>query len=763
LTTSSQAILEVNNVTRLTIANLELKNTGVPTVDTEPDGSRALGAYGVHVVDSMRVSLKGLKIHDIARNAIQVSGSGHVVEDNEVYQAVLVNRGGRLGERWPSAVSTWRQSDGALSQNVSFRRNRIHEVWGECLIALHLEVGVIEGNDARDCFSTNLYVDNATRIDIKNNMVSATTDIFNKSAGAAGSVRATGISISTEDYREEGFAKHESGLIDVFSNIIIGVRVGVAYRNGVNIQDSHGRIRIAHNTILPLVRAGQEKPAIEIDPTDDSGQTSILNQIANNILRGAGGLWIAPSVRGSWRVERNLFERLPQDHRANNLQGDPLIVNPTTEAGPFGFRLRPGSPAVGAGLNGTGATTDFFELARHQNAPTIGAMEDSPRSWVRRNGTAEWDEGTSVAVDRSGNVFAGGSTRGVISGSNRGASDAVLFKYNNAGSVLWSRQAGSSAYDFGMAVAVDELGNAYLAGQTAGAIDSTTTSRGGNDAFLIKYLQNGTKAFALQIGTPSNEGARGVAVEGGNVIVVGQTYGRIGAGGEGNGDAFIAKYSWGGTLKWTVQLGSSAADAANAVTTDSTGNIYVAGSTRGTLPGQAPNAGGEDFFVAKFQRDGALLWIRQMGGQGDDLAEAVTVGPSGSVFASGHTRGGWFRPASSPSEGVVVKYDAAGNQLWGKQLGPESAHAIAFSSGLLAVGGWTSRVVDHTSYGVQDAFIQRLMDSYWGSEFDGVQFNYGEFANVRGLRIAPDGSPVSAGHYTAGSDQGIFVRMGFMF
>ena len=88
LTTTSQSILELKNVTGVTIANLELTNTGLPTAAGER------GAYGVNVMDSTKVALRGLKVHRIARNAIQLSGRSLIVEDNEVFDAVLVNRVG---------------------------------------------------------------------------------------------------------------------------------------------------------------------------------------------------------------------------------------------------------------------------------------------------------------------------------------------------------------------------------------------------------------------------------------------------------------------------------------------------------------------------------------------------------------------------------------------------------------------------------------------------------------------------------------------
>ena len=56
---------------------------------------------------------------------------------------------------------------------------------------------------------------------------------------------------------------------------------------------------------------------------------------------------------------------------------------------------------------------------------------------------------------------------------------------------------------------------------------------------------------------------------------------------------------------WAQQFGSEgfANDAANAVDVDVDGNVYVAGTVRGTLPGQTSN-NGDSAFVSKYDTTG---------------------------------------------------------------------------------------------------------------------------------------------------------------
>ena len=57
------------------------------------------------------------------------------------------------------------------------------------------------------------------------------------------------------------------------------------------------------------------------------------------------------------------------------------------------------------------------------------------------------------------------------------------------------------------------------------------------------------------------------------------------------------------TKQWTEQLGTSSYDSGEGVTTDSSGNIYLTGSTEGGLDGNT-NSGKDDIFLVKYNSSG---------------------------------------------------------------------------------------------------------------------------------------------------------------
>ena len=152
----------------------------------------------------------------------------------------------------------------------------------------------------------------------------------------------------------------------------------------------------------------------------------------------------------------------------------------------------------------------------------------------------------------------------------------------------------------------------------------------------MKLDTEGEEVWTRQFGTRDHDYNTGVASDGaGNVYVTGHTEGDLGSPNAGDDDAYLAKYGEDGELLWTRLFGTSEDDQAWGVATDSYGNAYVTGYTKGDLG--ASNAGSGDVFVSKFDPAGSLLWTEQFGTDEFDGADGVAVDPVGNVYLAGHT------------------------------------------------------------------------------------------------------------------------------
>ena len=262
--------------------------------------------------------------------------------------------------------------------------------------------------------------------------------------------------------------------------------------------------------------------------------------------------------------------------------------------------------------------------------------------WTVQFGTAAVDVAEGVSLDSLGNVYVAGYTQGTLPGQvSAGSQDAFVRKYNSSGAEQWTSQFGTTNQDSAFAVALDSSNNVFVAGQTLGTFAGQANA-GGSDGFVRKLSSAGVVAWTREFGTFDYENAQGCATDAsGNVFVVGQTFGSFGGVSAGGYDAYVRRLDSNGNNPWTRQLGSIESDAAHAVATDASGNVFIAGEAEDALPGQTAisTTGSVDSFVAKYDGTGALLWTREFGTTTQDVMEAITVDSSGNAIAVGEISG----------------------------------------------------------------------------------------------------------------------------
>ncbi len=255
--------------------------------------------------------------------------------------------------------------------------------------------------------------------------------------------------------------------------------------------------------------------------------------------------------------------------------------------------------------------------------------------WTKQFGTSMDDGASAVAVGASDSFVAGYTDDALPGQTSNGSRDAFLRKYDSTGTEAWTRQFGTAGYDIALAAAVDASG-VYVAGYTAGTFPGQT-SAGGFDAFLLKYNANGDIVWASQFGTSSDDFAFSIATDGSGIYAAGYTTGAfLGQTSSGLSDAFLQKYDGTGTEVWTRQFGTPEDDFALSVSMDGLG-VYVAGYTSGSLPSQS-SGGRNDSFLRKYDSTGTEVWTRQFGTPEDDFAYAAAKALDG-VYAGGHTSG----------------------------------------------------------------------------------------------------------------------------
>ena len=190
-----------------------------------------------------------------------------------------------------------------------------------------------------------------------------------------------------------------------------------------------------------------------------------------------------------------------------------------------------------------------------------------------------------------------GRMGGAQDGANADRSDAFVRWYAPNGTSQRTEQFGALGYGSITTTTADSAGNLVVAGSTIGTPDSASADRG--DAFVRWYAHNGAVLRTDQFGTAGSDSIRAATTDStGNLVVAGHTLGALGGINVGGEDAFVRWYAPNGAVLRTDQLGTGGNDIIRAATTDSAGNLVVAGLTTGSLEGR--NAGGEDAFVRAY-------------------------------------------------------------------------------------------------------------------------------------------------------------------
>jgi uncharacterized protein (TIGR03437 family) len=168
--------------------------------------------------------------------------------------------------------------------------------------------------------------------------------------------------------------------------------------------------------------------------------------------------------------------------------------------------------------------------------------------WTRQFGTSGDDLLREAAVNDTG-AYVAGSSSGALPGQvNAGGEDVILRKYDATGSVVWTVQFGTASADIGSALALDGLA-VFLGGRTLFVLPGQT-SAGDHDGFVQRYEPNGSLTWTKQFGTNAFEEVSGLAVDGGALFAAGQTNGTLpGQTRVGAQDCFVVRFSAGSPSK----------------------------------------------------------------------------------------------------------------------------------------------------------------------------------------------------------------------
>ena len=405
---------------------------------------------------------------------------------------------------------------------------------------------------------------------------------------------------------------------------------------------------------------------------------AVFSPLSRNLLKSWGSSWYANAPNELMAYLSANFPEVNASQPAPGAQGcssppcsDAFVANLTAAGNVLAFSTDlGGSRNENAGLLDTGSrtgalgialdagrnvivtgTTESEDFPVPNGAQTVlGGLTDVFVAKLRDDGRALLygtllggggnEYSGDVAADGFGVAWVTGSTfsgsfpvRDALQPALAGGADAFLARIDTAqsgnASLEYATSLGGTDSDYGMAVALDAAGDAYLAGHTlsldfpvAGAFQAANGSAGApspRDGFLAKVDGAGsTLLYGTYLGGGDVDLAYALEVNGaGQAAVAGRTFSDdfplrdpwqsvLG----GSADAFVAfldpARSGAASLLYSTYLGGAASDLAYGVAVGGGDAVFLAGSTSGTsgdsLPVTAtigPNGASTGVLVAK--------------------------------------------------------------------------------------------------------------------------------------------------------------------
>ena len=340
-----------------------------------------------------------------------------------------------------------------------------------------------------------------------------------------------------------------------------------------------------------------------------------------------------------------------------------------------------------------------------------------PLDWAVGFGGIYDDDGTSIAIDDNGNVFATGTFfstvdfdpgPGLLNLTSNGSEDIYISKFDNAGNLLWAKSIGGAySTDKSYAIETDQAGNVIVSGVFHGTVDfdpgpATNNITGSIDGFLLKLDANGNFIWVKIIGgnPMGHPNLHGMTLDGNdNIFLTGNFQGTVdfdpGTGTAnltsvgssiGGQDIFVLKLDSLGNYEWVKHIGGNYNDNfGNSIAVDNDGNVITTGWYAGTLdfnPGmgvfELSSIGSDyDCYISKLSPSGYFMWAKSLGGYDDEFGYSVQTDSLGNVYVAGTFDSNVdFDPGpdtyyltASWADPFVLKLDNMGHFVWAKQVG----------------------------------------------------------------------------------------------
>ena len=374
---------------------------------------------------------------------------------------------------------------------------------------------------------------------------------------------------------------------------------------------------------------------------------------------------------------------------------------------------------------------------------------DEHEVWVRKygeNGILRWHKKLNlydatlhdIAAGKDGSItIVGGTNPNVDDGRLNtvadNSRDYFIANIDESGSLRWLNLLRGDASDSGQKViSLNQGGYMSIWGKW-----TQVSGTWKNVPFLIKYDSNGRELWKRRM-DPVHTISQMVGDENDSAFVL--TRNNL----PGNWPEMLVKYDRNGAKLWSRNIANSNQNFwAQAIDIDSSGSVYVGGTTDVDLNGEKKTSEGYNGYISKYDRNGIHQWTRLLGGLGVASASELRLQEDGSILAANKITGYSDGNGKSIS---IVKFLPDGNLVGTHKIDPTSVTASGQMGDILTIDDDGSILIEAKQYeGIYKSNIFRI---------DSINFNQNFYSITPEVSSINEGGEVRTNVSTTGVAEG---------
>ncbi len=268
--------------------------------------------------------------------------------------------------------------------------------------------------------------------------------------------------------------------------------------------------------------------------------------------------------------------------------------------------------------------------------------------WSKQYGSSNSEDLFAAVETPGGNFIAVGYTYGING-------DLYVINTDAGGNIIWSKTFDIGPNEYGYAIARTTDSKYVIVGSTYTGTD--------NDIYFLKIDSLGnllwSKQFNNGVGNSYEIGFDLKQTSDGGYAIAGYTDGS----GAGLFDVYVIKTDSSGNIQWDRTYGGSNNEFGGYSISETAGGGYIIGGSTSTF-----GAGNGDYYLVRADATGNILWSKTFGGSATEYGYSCRQTVDGGFVLTGFTNS--F--GSGMNDAYLVKTDSAGSLQWSRTYGTVS-------------------------------------------------------------------------------------------